>query len=484
MLSALKNFGVTFLIAALLFGIMAYFAIGFVTSTMNSIMSDEENELTEIMQNEDTQNLVNAETESAQTQKPDKEAIPGESFNFVVITTDYRPDLYDNYKPTLEHMYQTDWYSVPSSDTRGCLAGEYREPRASSIVLVRADKEAKEFTYTSFSPETQVYTTSGHHTLGEVYSLYGKQAIADHLHAMTGLKIKYTLLINAYNFDEFLEICGAPKITLAKDIYQDADAAYTMQFETTKENIGTDGYPWTEHIPNTLVLPAGEVELTAETIEILNSVAVQTAADAAAKETWTVDIVKAFLTAVGGREDLKPLLAQLITNKSEWGNIEGLNYTEPEPEITAPESAEGETIAPENPEGEVPGTDAPAEDEPYNPWEDADGESAETVPAEGEDMDPAAVSEEGEEGEETEETEETINRIWLLPLGEPESPILETNYTMNDFEAVGALLAAADDFENITVSYPGRFMEAKEDSAPYFNPDLNAGLEKFQQYRK
>jgi hypothetical protein len=152
-----------------------------------------------------------------------------------------------------------------------------------------------------------------------------------------------------------------------------------------------------------------------------------------------------------------------------------------EPEITEPEAAEGETIAPENPEGEVPGTDAPSEDEPYNPWEDADGESAETVPAEGEAEDPAA---EGEETAEPEEPEETINRIWLLPLGEPESPILETNYTMNDFEAVGALLAAADDFENITVSYPGRFMEAKEDSAPYFNPDLNAGLEKFQQYRK
>ena len=481
MLSAFKNFGVTFLIAALLFGILAYFAIGFVTGTMNSIMSDEENELTEIMQNEDSQNLVNAETDPAQTQKPDSEAIPGESFNFVVITTDYRPDLYDNYKPTLEHMYGTDWYSVSSSDTRGCLSGEYREAKASSVVLVRADKEAKQYTYTSFSTEMQVYTTSGYHPLGEVYGLYGRQAIADHLHAMTGLQIKYTLLLNAYNYDEFIEICGTPKITLAKDIYRNADMVYTLQLETTKENIGTDGYPWTEHIPNTLVLPAGEIELTAENFEILNSVQVLNASDAAAKETWTVDSVKAFVAALGSREDLKPLLAQLITNKSEWGNIEGLNYTEPEPEpepeVAEPEAAEGEADVPENTEGEVSGADAPSEDEPYNPWEDTGGGSGdadgETPAAEGEE--PAA---------ETEEEEEKINRIWLLPLGEPEGPVLETNYTMNDFETVGALLAAAADFENITVSYPGRFVEAKDDSAPYFNPDLDAGLKKFQQYRK
>ncbi len=474
MLSALKNFGVTFLIAAMLFGILAYFALGFVTSTMNSLMNDEADELSEIMQNEEGQ-LAGAETDPGQTQNPADADLPeGESFNFLVITTDYRPDLYDNYKPTLDHMYKTDWYSVSSSDTRGCLSGEYREARASSIVLVRVDKEAKEYTYTYFSPETQVYTTTGHHTLAEVYGLYGRQSIADHLHAMTGCRIKYTLLLNAYNFDEFIGICGAPTIGLTKDIYQNAELTYTTQFETTKERIGDDGYPWTEHIPNTLVLPAGEIELTAENFEILNSVPEQNSADAAAKEAWTVEILKAFVGTIGTREDLKPLLAQLITNESEWGNIEGLVL--PEPEVTEPDAAEPDAAEGEEPGTEEPAPDAPAEDEPYNPWEDTGGESAADVPL---DENP----EEDEPEAETEE-EETINRIWLLPMAEPEGPVLETDYTMNDFDAVRELLAAADDFENISVSYPGRFVEAKEDTAPYFDPDLDAGLKKFQQYRK
>ena len=49
MLSALKNFGVTFLISALLFGVIAYFATLFVSNTVNSILDDEKNELDEII---------------------------------------------------------------------------------------------------------------------------------------------------------------------------------------------------------------------------------------------------------------------------------------------------------------------------------------------------------------------------------------------------------------------------------------------------
>ena len=475
MLSALKNFGVTFLIAALLFGMLAYLATGFVTSTMNSIMSAEEDELSEIMQNEDNQNLVNAETETPQTQNPTNEKIPeGESFNFLVITTDYRPDLYDNYKPTLDHMYKTDWYSVSASDTRGCLSGDYREPGVSAIVLVRADKEARQYTYTYFSPETQVYTTTGYHTLSEVYAHYGRQTLADHVHAMTGMKIRYTFLLNAYNLDEFTEICGTPTVTLTKDIYQNADLMYTTQFETTKEHIGTDGYPWTEHIPNTLVLPAGEIELNAANFDILNSVSELNSADVAAKEAWSVEIVRAFLNSVASREDLKTLLAQLITNKSEWGNIEGLNYTEPEPEGTgSPEElpavpGDGETVtAPE----------APSEDEPYNPWEDTGGDMSGDVTAE------EVPSETEPEPAETKE-EETIDRIWLSGLSEPEGPILETNYTMNDFDGVREMISAVTYFENVSVSYPGKFMEANEDRDAFFDPDLQAGLKKFRQYRK
>lgn len=479
MLSAIKNFGVTFLISALIFGCIAYFATGFVTSTMNSIMSDEEDELNDIMQNEDTLTLV-GDNDPQVGQTSNDTSIAGDSFNFLVITTDYRPDLYDNYTPTLEHMYETDWYSVSAADTRGCLSGDYRTARASAIVLVRVDKEAGEYTYTYFSPETEVYTTTGYHTLAEVYGFYGKQTLAEHIHVMTGIKIKYTLLLNAYNIDEFVELCGSPTITISKDIYIDQAMNHTMQFETTNEVVSENGEVQVEHIPNTLVIPAGEVELTAESFDILNSVRENSASDVAAREAWTIDIVKSYLKAVSGREDLKTTLAQLITNRSEWKNIEG--YVEPETEpVSTDENVTN--VASTDPTGPEPSVTEPAEievptdDEPYNPWED-DGEVGEIGEV-------GEVGEDGDGGDSTEtETEETIDKKWLMELNEPEGAIIETDYTMNDYGEIYELFKAVATFEEVNISYPGKYVASTEEAEGYFDPDLQAGIERFTKYRK
>lgn len=471
MLSALKNFGVTFLIAAMLFGILAYFATGFVTSTMNSIMTAEEDELSEIMQNESNQTLVDAETNSTESQSPSAEKIPeGESFNFLIITTDYRPDLYNDYQPTLDKMYNTtDWYSVSASDTRGCLSEDYRSLNVASIVLVCVNKESSQYTYTYFSPETQVYTSTGHLNLSEVYNHYGKQTIAEHIHAMTGLPIRYTLLLNAYNYEELTSLCGTPVISLSKDIYQTADMTYSTQIETTVEHIGNDGYPWTEHIPNVLTLAAGDIELTEEAFQILNSLSVSSPDDNAFKESWTLSLVQAYLQMLGTREDIKPLLTQLITNETEWGNIEGVILPE-----NVQENIESESESSE--EGTAPETEptASGEEELYNPWEDTGDDS--TI----ESID----SEQSDEIPETEQPEEAIDRIWLSELFEPEGPILETDYTMNDFENIHELLKAVSYYKTTIVSYPGKYVAAVGEDPAYFDPDLSSGLKTFQQYRK
>ena len=63
MLSALKNFGVTFLISALLFGIIAYFATGLVTNTVGQMLDDEDASLDNIIKNELVLRLVSIVTE-------------------------------------------------------------------------------------------------------------------------------------------------------------------------------------------------------------------------------------------------------------------------------------------------------------------------------------------------------------------------------------------------------------------------------------
>ncbi len=479
MLSAFKNFGVTFLIAAILFGFLAYAALGFVTGTMSNIMSEEESELSEIMQNPGAQTPIDADTDpSGNTPPPpptDEGKVPqGESFSFLVLTTDYRPDLYENYQPTLEHMNAAaDWYSVSASDTRGCLSADYRNVRASSLLLVRADKEAREYTYTYFSPETQVYTPSGYLTLGDVYTHYGTARVAEHIHAMTGVTVDYTLLLNAYNLDELTELCGTPTVPVTISLYQDAAGNVTAQAETVIEHIGADGYPWTETVANALVLSAGEVALDAATFDLLNAFREQSAADVAAKEAWTVEIAKAYIHSLITLDyaQMKILLTQLITAPSAWTSIEGVQL----PEEIVPEDGAEPSADPETPETPAE-PEAPADEyEPYNPWEDT-----------GTDHEPSAEAsgEAGEDGAEPAETEETIDRIWLIGLTEPDRPIFETTFTMASFDAVYEVLCAAEYFESVKVPYPADYVAATEDKDAYVDPDLNKGLKEFLQYRK
>ena len=85
MLSAFKNFGVTFLIAAIIFGVIAYFAVGFVLNTVDSIMESEQGELESIIQNPET-GEGDGESDGELVDPPEDEIV-GDSFNFLVITT-------------------------------------------------------------------------------------------------------------------------------------------------------------------------------------------------------------------------------------------------------------------------------------------------------------------------------------------------------------------------------------------------------------
>lgn len=435
MLSAFKNFGVTFLISALLFGILAYFATSFVTGTVKNIFDGEQEQLDEIMQS--------GETETA---PPDNEIIPdqtdekvpeGDSFNFLILTTDYRPDLYNTYRPSLDTMYNTDWYSVPPNETAGCLSGDYREANLSTVALVRIDKEKRQVIYSYFTPQTRVYTSTGYHSLSEVYELYGKDTVADYIHSLTGIKVKYTLLVNGYNFDELVQLLGTVTVNSSRDIYSDGKYP-TMQYETTVERTGDDGSKWTEHIPNTYLIGAGEHQPDSEKLYTMTSVIEKSDADLSAKSSYVVEILQKYLTGIAemDKDQRKVLLAQLITRESEWGNIEGLEHPE-----------ESET----------------AETEP------------ETEPA------PEEVPQDHDETAEPEEFDPSTR--WTVDLFEPDNPIVETNYTMNDYDAIQEMIEAISYFEAVTIVYPCQYKAATEETEAHFQADNKAGLELYMDYR-
>ena len=467
MLSALKNFGITFLISALLFGVLAYFATLFVSSTVGSILDDESTELDNIMQSDTETEPQETEPEPDTTVElsSDVELPEGESFNFLIVTNDYRPDLYDDYMPSIPTLYEVGMLAEDATDTLGLLMTDFREIHATSIVLVRADRERQQFVYTYITPQMRVYTSTGYQTLSKIYSLYGVDTLAEYVNAMTGLTIHYTVLVNGYNLEELTELLGPVTVSLPRAIYYDEDnAEYTLNYEHKIEHIGEDGNPWTELAVNKWIRSAGDVEINADTIEALNLVVEHSEGDRGTKQTYTLEAVRAYLTAFTSMEkgDAKRLLELLITPPSEWVNLEGYE---------APEEEGGE----ENPDdGTLPFDPTPVTETPAEP-ETPTPEDGETGEGEGDG--------EGEGGDGEEEEEEEKIPLWIKPLFEPEDSAVSTNYDVEAFDATFEMLSAVDEFETVNIAYPCDFIAATDEAAEVFDVRLKDGLTLFTPYR-
>lgn len=470
MLSAFKNFGVTFLIALIIFGITAYFATSFVTNTMNSIMSGEREELENIFENEDSASPPGEQKEENATSAGE---IPGSGFNLLLVITDYRPDVYGDYMPTdVDALNQKSWSLPSTADSVGYLSKNYRSLTADTILLVRGDKELRQYTYTYFSSESRVYTPSGYQTLGDVYRLYGMETLSEHIHALTGIRPTHQIVINGYNLDEAAALLGTVTVNLSRDIYLEEESVYTTQYEYTRDAYGADGQPYVEHIPNTYVLGVGAVELTAENLSILSMLEERSQADISLKEGLVIEAVRQYLARLAALDDnqLRILFSQLTLNESEWLTIEGY---EPPPEPETEETAEGESGEPETePETEYPWWDLDGDSTAVDPSQSAENPEEEGETGEGETTEDGEPIPEGEE-----ETEEEI------VLFEPETPVFEASFSVEELWQVVGVLRASLTFEHITVSYPGVYVTGTEEEEAYFEPDLRTGIDTFVNYR-
>lgn len=322
MLSAFKNFAVTFVIAAVVFGIVGYFATRFVTATVSDILDSEITELDSILSAETepesvTQPGTDESTPSSDVEISTPEKIPtGESFSFLVITSGYRPELFRDYLPTTANLdIQRNKIAgyITAADSFGVLSKRYRERQATSITLVRADKERQEYTYTYISPETRVYTSTGYHTLGEVYDLYGYAYIPQYVTSLTGITVNYTFLLDGYNFDEFLTLVGTVYVNNPKDIYSDG-VYHTTRSGYSVERLNENGEIITDQYSNTLVLSAGNLEYNLYASNIMNTLKERSSADIEAKGKFTIELVKTYLGKLAAldKESFRTTMQALI----------------------------------------------------------------------------------------------------------------------------------------------------------------------------
>ena len=397
MLSAFKNFFITLLIAAAMFGVIAYFATQFVTATVSDILDDEEAALESIMTQDKPE--TDSAGETIPTNSDTVQEIMGNSFSFVVVCSGYRPELFGDYMPSVETLRNEIAGFQTASDSYGILSKDYREKQATSVLLIRVDKERRQVTYTYISPETRVFNSTGYHTLGEVYNYYGYQRIGEYVTSLTGIAVDYTFLLDGYNFDEFLSLMGTVWVNNPKDIYEEGKI-HTTRSETTRVRKNADGTETVDHYSNSLRLSAGSLEFNLYASNIMNTMKERSSPDIEAKGNYTVSIAQSYMEKLANMDEAEFRSA-----------MEGLLI------LSEKESA-------------------------IKTWH----------------------------------SNGTVST-------EPATPVLESNFTVEDISKVYDLLHASAGFTREVIPYPGNYVTATENVDAYFNPNIKTAIKNFLPYR-
>ncbi len=233
MLSATKNFVLTFIISLVIFGLIAYMLVGLVLNNLLGLGASETVSPSDTVADPDDDGQGNIIIDYS-----DK----GESFNILLIGTDYRPSDFADYDPVmLEKLYgikreevtaapvpddvrpypgtvvsDKDHWSPDGQEaddgslifTGGFYSVDYRIIETDALLLIRADKERGHFTYTVFPTDAYVDMNGRYIKLSEVYGRYGLDILIDKVYAMTGISVDNHAIVNMRDFPAIINAIG------------------------------------------------------------------------------------------------------------------------------------------------------------------------------------------------------------------------------------------------------------------------------------
>ncbi len=177
-MSSLRNFGIAFIAALLIFSGTAYLALGYVSDlfTAESEKSANEGPGSQIYEGP-----VNNTVEVIKT---------GRSFNVVIVGTDYDPEIYSDYEAP--KVNDNKLYVI-------------RKIEATAILFVRFDKEMRALRICSIPVQTAVSVDHVPMTLGQAYGYKGVEYIRERVASYVGMSVDFIMEFSGREFAEFTQ---------------------------------------------------------------------------------------------------------------------------------------------------------------------------------------------------------------------------------------------------------------------------------------
>lgn len=238
MLSALRNFALTFAISALIFGVIAYFIVGFVVDTMTDAIPggvETEDTSDDIFEDTSYNPIITpgtTGTESVDTVEPPvvEDPINGDTFNILLIGSDYQPELFDDYD------YEEKWRADPNNT--GFPDKRNRPWGADAIILVRIDKENRQFVFCPIPRNTRISVDGEYMQLGDVISSKSVEFLCGKVAGLTGLEMDYYVHVTVGAIKEIVDSVGGLTYYVPEDmVYEDPEQQLSINLKKGTNNI-------------------------------------------------------------------------------------------------------------------------------------------------------------------------------------------------------------------------------------------------------
>lgn len=264
-LSAVKNFFLTFILALAVFGLIATAAVRLVVDNINGTLERSGEETGQA--DTGTSETGNKGTSQSQDER---------SLNILLIGTDYRPDLFSDYDPEkLELLYGIKpekitqkpvpgdvvpyYIGAVSSDTyystgelvevdgqfvipNGFYSVGYRQIEADAIVLLRLDLSRRQITLTPLPGDAYVEAAGSFMKLSEIYGTYGPGVLCDAVHIITGINPTHYVSVDVGSFPRLVDALDGIEYYVPENMqYTDKSAGIEIDLKKGMQTLDGQG---------------------------------------------------------------------------------------------------------------------------------------------------------------------------------------------------------------------------------------------------
>ena len=218
MLSAFRNFGITFLIAGVVFGLIAWPIVKVVSNTLS-----DQKKPSQTVETTSTAETV-PETQESQIETAPPKEIKGSTFNLLFIGTDYQPERYDDYD------YEEKWQGPGFPDKRN------RRYSADTLIFLRVDKENRRFTFATIPSNTLIKNGSELYAYGDTYYDHDLTYFINQAKNLVGFNDIHYMIIDVADIAEIVDLLGGFDFYIPEDIYEIPEPVETLP-ETEPESL-------------------------------------------------------------------------------------------------------------------------------------------------------------------------------------------------------------------------------------------------------